>query len=105
MALSRPLIPLLLAVAALAFLAPPSQAQTAEASIFFGAVRISDKDLGAIGIAELPLTLDDGFKTGGRLTLGAGKLLAHELSYGFERHDVKVNNQTDNTVSVHRSKP
>jgi len=76
-------------------------AQASEASAFLGAARISDKSLGSLEVGDLPVALSDGFKTGGRLTLGGG-LLAQEISYGYERHNLEVNGQKDSVTTVHQ---
>ena len=77
-------------------------ARAAEASVFLGAAHIGDKGLGALEVGDLPVALSDGFKTGGRLTLGGGGPLAHEISYGFERHKLDVNGQKDSVSTIHQ---
>lgn len=88
-------------LSAASLLALADTARAAEASAFLGAAHISDKSIGALEIGDLPLALSDGFKTGGRLTLGGG-LLAHEISYGYERHDLEVNGQKDSVATIHQ---
>lgn len=89
------------AVLTAALFAVTSRARAAEASVFLGAAHIGGKGLGAIEVGDLPVALTDGFKTGGRITLGSG-LLAHEISYGFERHNLEINGQKDSVSTIHQ---
>jgi len=75
------------------------RAQMAEASVFVGLARLSDRDLGEVGFARQPLELEHGMRVGGRLTLNSGPLLGHELTYAFERHDLKVGGEEESTAT------
>lgn len=84
----------------LSTLSPSSlHAQMAEASVFIGLARLSDRSLGEVGFAQVPLELEHGVRTGARLTLNSGPLLGHELSYAYERHDMKVAGEQESTAT------
>ena len=88
-------------VITLAFLTwTPLTAQTAEATVYGGLSQIGDNDLGEVGFAGVPLEMKKGFKAGARLTLNGSQFFGHELSYGYERHDLEVGGQKESQANV-----
>ncbi|MBI1353660.1 MAG: outer membrane beta-barrel protein [Acidobacteria bacterium] len=78
----------------------PVRGQLIEASVYGGSTRAHGEDLGRFGFAQQPITLENGFKTGVRLSLNSGPLTGHELSYGYERYNLEIGGQTESKASV-----
>jgi opacity protein-like surface antigen len=77
-------------------------AETAEATVYIGLSQITDGFLGEVGFAAQPVNLTNGFRAGARLGLSSGSWTGHELTYGFERHDLEVGGQTESQAQVHQ---
>lgn len=79
-----------------------STAQVAEVSVSLRRSQISGNDLGSFGFAELPVRLDSGYGVAVRLDLPSSRFLAHELSYGFDRDELKLSAESQGSVTVHQ---
>lgn len=90
------------AVALTVFLALGAAALPAqiEATVYGGAVRPRDTELGRFGFAQQPVRLENGFKTGARLSLNSGLFTGHELSYGYERYNLDIGGQEESTATA-----
>jgi len=87
-------------VITLAFLSLPTlSAQGAEAGVYFGVSQFGNADLGDVGFTAQPITGENGFKTGARLSLNS-LFTGHELSYGYERHQLQVADQDEANANV-----
>lgn len=74
-------------------------AQGAEAGVYVGVSQFGNADLGDVGFTAQPVTGENGFKAGARLSLNA-IFTGHELSYGYERHKLKVGSQDEADANV-----
>ncbi len=80
----------------------PSSAQQMEATIFGGLLWTDGANLGDVGFARQPVRLNNGFRTGARLSLNSGVLVGHELSYAHERYDLSVGGQKESRAAAHQ---
>lgn len=75
-------------------------AQSGELTVFGGRSHVGDADLGEVGFAAQKIALEGGFKAGARLSLNGSTFFGHELSYGFERHNLSVAGQDEAKAHV-----
>ncbi len=92
-------MPLLLVVILALASALSAAGQRAEASVFVGLSQVRDNALGTLPGGEA-LRLEDGFRVGARVGINRGAFAGHELSYGFERHDLKADDEPESTARV-----
>jgi len=71
-----------------------------EATVYAGLQRPSDDDLGVFGFTQQPITMSNGVKTGARLSLNSGLFTGHELSYGYQRFNLKIGDQKESQASA-----
>ncbi len=82
------------------FILTPLSAQLGEATVYAGVSQIGDGGLGDFGFDAEPVGIENGFKVGARLSLNGSAFTGHEISYGFERHNLNVGGQQEATANV-----
>lgn len=79
----------------------PVYAQSAEATVFAGFAQVRNGDIGTFGLGGQAISLADGKRVGGRLSLNSGPLTGHELTYAYERRDLDVGPEQDSLSRSH----
>ena len=77
-------------------------AQSAEISFSGGVTRIGDKLGTASTIDSTPITWKNGFRMAFRFTWNQGKLLSHEVGYGYSRTQLWAQNTEIAPISAHQ---
>lgn len=70
--------------------------QAAEFTVHGGTSRLSGRDLGS------GLSLDDGWRIGGRVTLNTGLFFGHEFGYAYNRTTLLSGNQNLGGMAIHQ---
>ncbi|MEZ5396744.1 MAG: outer membrane beta-barrel protein [Bryobacterales bacterium] len=85
---------------AIAFAPVALRAQSGEATVFAGFARPSGGDIGRYGIGAQEIQLADGWRAGARVSFNSGALTGHELTYGYERHDIEIGGAPESTARM-----
>ena len=81
-----------------------ASAQVFEAGAGGGVSRLSSRELGSIsdGASNVPVTLDDGWRFGFRMTLNNWAFFGHEFGYGYNRTRLLIGNQDNGGMAIHQ---
>lgn len=88
------------ALFAVLFLSGISLQAQIEATVYTGLQRPRGGDLGTFGFTQQPISMSNGLKSGARLSLNSGVLTGHELSYGYQRFNLKIGDQKESQASA-----
>jgi|HigsolmetaAR202D_1030399.scaffolds.fasta_scaffold09461_2 hypothetical protein len=78
-------------------------AQVAEIGLHAGASRISNSEIGVLssGGTDFPVTLDDGWRLGFRLTINNWRFFGNEFGYAYNRTQLKIGGEGDG-MAIHQ---
>ena len=85
-------------------LATCASAQVFEAGAGGGVSRLSNRSLGSLsdGTTSVPVTLDDGWRFGFRMTLNNWPFFGHEFGYGYNRTKLLIGGVDNGGMAIHQ---